>query len=167
MVIGHVSGIPKFFRGFIYLFHMAVFFMASGYFYSSEYAKNIQSLGNYVCKRVRGLWVPYVVCNTIFALCNNFFLRIHIYDSNAIEYWTFGYTLKVILKGFIFHGGTQLGGSTWFLRTLFEIAVGYVCIDFFERVFGEKAGIAAISDFRHFLTIGLVSFRYKSDALWI
>ena len=47
MVGGH-SGFP--YRNWIYLFHMALFFMASGYMWNEAHAVNIKSLRRYVKK---------------------------------------------------------------------------------------------------------------------
>jgi len=37
--------------------------------------------------------------------------------------------LKNILKGALFGGGTQMGGATWFLKTLFFVSVAYCIAD--------------------------------------
>lgn len=44
MVLGHI-GISDDITRFIYLFHMAVFFMASGYCYSEKYSQSVRDCG--------------------------------------------------------------------------------------------------------------------------
>ena len=52
-----VLGYTKFAgTGFIYLFHMAVFFMASGYFYKDKYSDSVKSVGSALFKRVKTLY---------------------------------------------------------------------------------------------------------------
>ena len=145
VVLGHTR-----FAGtsYIYLFHMAVFFMASGYFYKERYSDSLKDLGKAVIKRIRGLWVPVVIWNTVFTLLNNVFIRCNIYTSekNVEDYLDESLVsihsvmsvkdmLKNIVKGIFFAGHTELGGAFWFLRVLFYISVSYLCIDFILKRF--------------------------------
>ncbi len=59
MVIGHAE--PNIWVSkFIYLWHMAVFFMASGYFFNAEKLTDYRSFYQYVFKRFYKLWGTYV-----------------------------------------------------------------------------------------------------------
>ena len=167
MVLGHAR-----FPGteFVYMFHMAVFFMASGYFIKEKHADSITSVKNTIIKRIKGLWLPFVVWNTIFTLCHNFFIMSNIYtsDTGVTAYLdpslvSISKTLSVkemavnIFKGLFMAGHTELGGAFWFLRVLFYISVAYVIIDFClkkilknqTRVIIAQGIISAV-----FLTIG-------------
>lgn len=73
MVAGH-SGFAG--TDFIYLFHMALFFMLSGYFFRP--ARDLPGLGHFCLRRVVTLWLPFVAANTVFTVCNNLFLKLHI-----------------------------------------------------------------------------------------
>ena len=72
MVIGHSGFIYK---DYIYLFHMAVFFMISGYLYSPKYSKNLSSVCDLVKKRIKSLWLPCFLYTSVFILLNNFFIK--------------------------------------------------------------------------------------------
>ena len=128
---------------FISLFHVAVFFIASGFFFMESYSKDGKSLLSFVKKKFITLWLVYVVWMAIFTLLHNFFIAIHVYtnDPRLLEYVpdTLA-TLKEpmslaemgvnILKSLIFHGGTEMGSAFWFIETLMELAVVYSVINF-------------------------------------
>lgn len=145
MVIGHVET-PA--QNFIYLFHMAVFFIAAGYFYKSKVSENVQSVSRYVVRKIKGLWVPYALWTAIFSLLRNFFIDINVYTNNpqvletvnskfafVTEYWTWKDILINIIKGCILPGNVQMGGALWFLATLLQISIAYCVIEFILRKF--------------------------------
>lgn len=55
MVGGH-CGMP--FTHFIYLFHMAIFFMASGYCFNASNSETMQDVLSFVKRKFKGLWFP-------------------------------------------------------------------------------------------------------------
>lgn len=155
VVLGHTK-----FSGtnFIYLFHMAVFFMASGYFYSMQYSENIKDTGKFLIRRVKGLWVPFVVWNTVFTLLTNVFIKLNIYTSDVSignyinrdfvsihKAMSITEMVKNIIKGFFMAGHTEMGGAFWFLRVLFYISAAYVCADFVLRKIFKKEKYVVIS----------------------
>ena len=56
MVIGHAD-CPGWLSAFLYEFHMPVFFVTAGYFFSVRY---LSDEATFVKKRLRGLYVPFV-----------------------------------------------------------------------------------------------------------
>lgn len=151
MVAGH-CGAP--FTEFIYLFHMAVFFMASGYCYREENSDSIRALIEFIKRKVKTLWFPYVFWTMIYSIFHNFFIRINIYTDNKrlleyvsskhiviTSYWTNSQVIKNILKSLLFGGGTELGGALWFLGTLMEITVLYSIIYYLIKKFSNIKNI--------------------------
>ncbi|EFB77335.1 acyltransferase [Subdoligranulum variabile DSM 15176] len=138
MVVGH-SGFPG--SGFIYLFHMALFFMLSGYFF--RLGEGVAGLRHFCVRRLLTLWLPFVAANTVFTLCNNLFLRLNILTSDPRildlpgNQLTDPVTLKDIvgrtLHWCVFDGGTQLGGALWFVQALFQISLLYALVEFLLR----------------------------------
>ena len=63
MVGGH-CGMP--FTHFIYLFHMAIFFMASGYCFNASNSETMQDVLSFVKRKFKGLWFPYVLWTAVF-----------------------------------------------------------------------------------------------------
>ena len=131
MVLGH-SGFPG--TDYIYLFHMALFFMLSGWFFSLR-----GGLVHFVRRKLVTLWLPFVAANTVFTVCNNLFLRLNILtaDARIAEIPGNSVTAPVSIKDIIgrtvhwcvFDGGTQLGGAMWFIQALFQISLLYAVIE--------------------------------------
>lgn len=63
MVLGH-AGFPG--SGFIYLFHMALFFMLSGWFFSPHTGESAHRLARFAKRKVVTLWLPFVAANTVY-----------------------------------------------------------------------------------------------------
>ena len=131
MVLGH-SGFPA--TDYIYLFHMALFFMLSGWFFSLR-----GGLVHFVRRKLVTLWLPFVAANTVFTVCNNLFLRLNILtdDARIAEIPGNSVTAPASIKDIlgrtvhwcVFDGGTQLGGAMWFIQALFQISLLYAVIE--------------------------------------
>lgn len=78
MVVGH-SGCPITFCRFIYLFHMPLFFICSGYFFKD--ISDRPSLYSFYKKRIKGLFWPYLKWSLLFLLLHNTFRHLHITES--------------------------------------------------------------------------------------
>jgi len=137
VLLGH-SNSP--FKDFYVMFHVPIFFIIAGYFIKEKSWENLSEFWNFVKKKVRSLWLPYVFFNIIFLLLNNFFIEHNLYTTSEIFLEgdignNFGLAREYsILKIFekmicvlLFSAGTQLGGATWFLRALFWVSIFY-CI---------------------------------------
>lgn len=74
MVLGHAcsDNIPGFplLMPFIVMFHMPIFFIASGYCFKEKY---LSSPGKYLYNKVKGIWWPYVKWGLLFLLLHNVF----------------------------------------------------------------------------------------------
>ena len=134
VVYGHTW---PFCREFIYLFHMAVFMIASGLCFSFTEKTRVGVL-KYVLKKVKTLYIPFVVANIAFLLLTDVFVKIGFYTDNplfldetimwpvnqGLQYQlTVNVMLRAILKVFLFVGPTQMGTATWFLTVLFNVQV--------------------------------------------
>lgn len=150
MVIGHTET-PA--QNFIYLFHMAVFFMASGYLYRESASDSPVSVKEYILRKMKGLWFPYALWTAIFSVLRNTFIDLNIYTANPMilsevdhpyavltPYWTVKEVIVNIIKGCILPGNVQVGGALWFMATLLQIVVLYVVIDFvLKQVLPKKS----------------------------
>ncbi|MBQ4641753.1 MAG: acyltransferase family protein [Oscillospiraceae bacterium] len=129
MVIGHTGSIA---HDFIYMFHMALFFMLSGYLWSDKKAADFPAAKKFVLSRLKGLLIPYAVCNGTFTLLNNLLVKLHI-NPESSRLLTPMETAVNLAKNMLFAGDTTMGGATWFFRTLFfvsmaHLAVRYICL---------------------------------------
>lgn len=122
MVLGH-SGSPQLLVQFIYMFHMPLFFFASGYCFKEAY---LDRPGNYVWRRVRGIYWPYLKWSILFLLLHNLFFHLDLY-SNAYGYKgnvSHLYSLEDIADKawhivIQMNGQEDLLGGYWFLNALF------------------------------------------------
>lgn len=145
VVIGHAYA-P--FLNFISLFHMAVFFIVSGYCWNSNKVQNFKDLKEYFKRKIKTLYIPFVLFNGICVILNNFFIKINFYTSNTdLLLWkndptivskfletktTLGIieTIKALIKVLTFSGETQFGGATWFFRTLFIVTIFHAIFEY-------------------------------------
>ena len=115
MVLGH-CGFPG--THFIYLFHMPIFFIASGYLFSDNRVTTIKGIASYFKRKLTSLWLPYVKWNVLFIFLNNIFVESHLYPGNCL---TINEMVIGILKVFCFKGGSLFASAFWFVRTLFFV----------------------------------------------
>lgn len=124
MVLGH-SGFV--FTNWIYQFHMAMFFIIAGYCFKDEYIKDKIGLLKLLKNRLKSLYLPCLLFNSMIVLFHNFFLKIHFIDG-------FIYNGKEIIfrlfKCLLFSGGENLSGAMWFLRTMFFSTILFAVINF-------------------------------------
>lgn len=80
VVIGHTF--PPF-REYIYLFHIAVFLMASGYCWNSYRVSDFRKYKQFFCGKIKSLYLPYVICNGLFLILRNLFIDLNIYTDNS------------------------------------------------------------------------------------
>lgn len=135
VVLGH-SSIP-FFPNFIVLFHMPVFFMISGFLFNPNNSSSFKSSLYYVKKKIKSLWFPFLLWNSIFILLNNFFILTNIYTTNpsitpfAQDYLSLSEIIAGIIKSSLFAEDTLLGGTFWFLKLLFIVSILYNTVEYF------------------------------------
>ncbi len=131
------------FSNYFLLFHMAIFFIASGYLFKPESVATKDGLIKYTKRKILHLWLPYFVFTSLFVLLNNFFIKINFYTTNpefltraAGRYVNLGqvYSIKDIainlVKAVFMRTSTEIGGALWFFQALFYLTVGYGIIEF-------------------------------------
>lgn len=122
MVIGH-SGCPGWMFYFIYLFHMPLFFFLSGYCFKDQYVNNKKT---FILKRIKTLYMPFVLYNILFILLHNLLFRIHIHATAYSWSDYINFIPKVLAMGF-----TEVNlGPYWFLRYLFLASILFLLIMF-------------------------------------
>lgn len=136
MVIGH-SGCPKLMFNVIYLFHMPLFFFCSGIFYREMLS--IESVGTFLKKKAKRLYVPFVKWSVFFLLLHNLLLAIGVYNTHyGYEGGSFFYSVSEMLKRlgmilFTMTGYEELLGGFWFIRSLFISCLLIALISFILR----------------------------------
>lgn len=139
VVLGHAQ-FP--FKQYIILFHVGVFFMASGYCYNERYSKNIKGIFELFIKRMKTLYLLFVICNVIYLVLENIFIRFHLYadahiyatkqiESGLISlkhYMSIKEMAVTIIKIVLLQEGTTMGGALWFLKELYIITLLFAII---------------------------------------
>ena len=133
MVIGHAEA-PELVTNFIYTFHMPLFFIAAGYFFSRKY---LSDPWTFVHKRLKGLYVPFVKWSLVFLLLHNLFFFFGILNEQYGN-WTGGtthpYTWKIFLMRlcqiFTSMSGYDefMAGAFWFFRGLLVASVVFLIL---------------------------------------
>ena len=107
-------------RNFIYLFHLAIFYFASGYLYKEKYASDFKT---FILKRIKSLYIPYVVYGCAFLFLHNIFCSIGLYSPNTVyASGELGQHLFSLIK---FNYFEALSGVFWFFKSLFVVSVGF------------------------------------------
>lgn len=121
MVVGH-SGAPLWIHDSIYSFHMPLFFIASGYFFSESSLDNKRL---FTLKKINGLYIPYLLWSIIFLLLHNVFFSIGLLNDSygyegSVEKWYHSRDFVSHFLNITFRmiGYDNLIGTFWFLRSL-------------------------------------------------
>ncbi|MBE6837413.1 MAG: hypothetical protein E7509_05435 [Ruminococcus sp.] len=160
MVGGH-CGMP--FTHFIYLFHMPLFFLMSGYLWKDPKEYSFSSSFDFLKRKLKGLLLPYFLTNAVFTLFNNVFINVGIYDE-SISVLSFAEVIADIIKSACFLSTTKLGAATWFYRVLFFVVLcQYIMCNIkrdrkFKRVISISFLIVVI--------IGMTIIQFKATLLY-
>lgn len=115
IVMGHSLSNESKLKTFIYLFHVPLFFLISGYFIKKE---SFSDLKKFFIKKIKGLYLPFLKYSLIFVILNDIFVDLHIsvkylMKDNIIEF------IKALIDCFLFRRVDYLLGAFWFLPVLF------------------------------------------------
>ncbi len=133
MVVGH-SGCPTTICRFIYLFHMPLFFICSGYFFKD--ISDWPSLHSFYKKRMKGLYLPYLKWSLLFLLLHNTFRHLHITES--VIYQKEDY-VRQLIKMIFMTDYELLIRPFWFIKELFFASLIVATISFLNsRLFDKK-----------------------------
>ena len=121
VVLGHAIVAKSLPHNFIYLYHLTLFYFASGYFYKDKYIGNLKL---YIWKRIKTLYFPFVKYGLLFLLLHNFFSMLGLYKDHL----TVREMLKEGLSILEFFGFEPLLGVFWFLKSLFVVNIVFASI---------------------------------------
>lgn len=118
MVVGH-SGCPEYLHNVIYCFHMVLFYFLSGYFFRDN--KVVESGKNFMFRKFKGLYWPYIKWSIVFILLHNLFFEIG-FNESALSQQEMWINVKRSIRGM--WQGEHFLGAYWFLMSLFwEIVI--------------------------------------------
>ena len=96
VVLGHLGIATR----FVYFYHLPVFFFISGLFLNAEK----YSFKDFLLKKIKSLYVPYVIISLLFAI---------IFDFQNMK------NIKYVLRIFLFDSKAPFTGTFWFISCLF------------------------------------------------
>lgn len=173
MVICH-AGVTKEICTLISMFHMPLFFFASGYCFKE---KHLASGKTFLWNRIKGLYFPFIKWGLIILMLHNVLLYIGIYSEesgyNNYPYVWSDYTNRA-LNVIKFKYSEQLLGGYWFLAALFFgsiiswIMLKVFCNAFICALLAAVAGVVVGWLFDHHLhTFGLQEKWFAASFLFL
>lgn len=99
----------------IYAFHMPLFFIMSGYCFKEKYLEDAKL---FTIRKLKGIYLPFVLYAMVYLLLHNFFVRHHIYaESLGIYDWKriLWDTSRITTR---MSQSEQLIGLYWFIKEL-------------------------------------------------
>ena len=133
MVIAHAEA-PAWLCKFIFEFHMPLFFITAGYFFSLKY---LNDEATFVKKRIKGLYIPFVKWSVFFLIIHNLMFEIGILNEmygNETGGVTHPYTWHQMQQNLWTIVSSMAGydaflcGAFWFFRGLFVASILYLII---------------------------------------
>lgn len=151
MVVGHAEA-PELVTNVIYTFHMPLFFITAGYFFSQS---NAEHPWEFCGRRFRGLYIPFLKWSLVFLLLHNLWFHLGILNETYGN-WTGGVThpygprefaSRLLMIVTSMSGYDEfMAGAFWFFRGLLVASilfmVVYRLIDIHTRLKGTRAAVA-------------------------
>lgn len=133
MVMGHAEP-PTLISNFIYIFHMPLFFITAGYFFSRKY---LDDPWTFCAKRFRGLYIPFLKWSLFFLLLHNLWFHIGLLNETYGN-WTGGVTHPYSANEFFrrlamivtsMSGYDEfMAGAFWFFRGLLVASILFLVL---------------------------------------
>lgn len=133
MVVAHAEA-PGWLCEFIFEFHMPLFFITAGYFFSTKY---LTDEATFVKKRIKGLYWPFVKWSVFFLILHNWMFDIGILNEvygneqgGVLHPWSAHqiqqnlWTIVTAMSGY----DAFLCGAFWFFRGLFVASILYLIL---------------------------------------
>lgn len=143
VVISHAAILTPL-ETFTYYFNTAVFFFVAGYFFDDG---QTAAPGRFIGRKLRRLYLPYVILGTLFVLLHNRFLEWHLiaYDFSAREAilpYDTPELLRTLGRVFLFLHHEQMQAPFWFLQGLFLGLMLFFCITLATRKLAPTPTVA-------------------------
>ena len=153
MVAGH-SGSPAIINRFLYLFHMPLFFVCSGYFFKD--IRDTNALTKYYKRKTQGLYFPYLKWSLFFLLFHNIFVL-----SNIIHDYTYDFNdyAKQLFNTCLMTDYEILIRPFWFIKELLLSSILIATISLLRNRFITKITNEILAVVFLLLT---VIFKYQS-----
>ena len=146
MVMGHAEP-PSLISNFIYIFHMPLFFITAGYFFSRKY---LDDPWIFCVKRFKGLYIPFLKWSLFFLILHNLWFDIGLLNEQFGN-WTGGVTHPYSVRDF-FHrlmliltsmsGYDEfMAGAFWFFRGLLVASIMFLIL---YKIIDSRTGLSPV-----------------------
>lgn len=146
MVIGHAEA-PDLLTRIIYVFHMPLFFITAGYFFTAQTATDPW---RFTAKRFKGLYLPFLKWSILFLLLHNLWFQFDILNETYGN-WTGGVTHPYswnTIGSRLIHIFTDMSGydefmagAFWFFRGLLVASILFLVL---YRLFAAKERLSHV-----------------------
>ena len=118
---------------FVILFFLQMFIFISGYFYNDKYTQNPIL---FLKKRIKSLYLPFIIYCSLFLLLNNFFVDIKLYKpdvflTNEMMWDQFLSILKLRPR-------QQMAGAMWFVSALLITSTIFCLLSYLLKFISKK-----------------------------
>lgn len=166
MVIGHAEA-PEMVCNFLYTFHMPLFFITAGYFFSRKY---LSDPWTFCQKRFKGLYIPFLKWAIIYLVLHNIWFHFGILNESYGN-WTGGVThpytwsdvaSRLVKIVFGMSGYDEfMAGAFWFFRGLLIASIMFLILyrllENSTRLNGTGAVLTIMA-----IAVGFNAFRFAS-----
>ncbi len=150
MVAGHAEP-PTLISNFIYIFHMPLFFITAGYFFSR---KHLDAPWEFCARRFKSLYVPFLKWSVLFLVLHNLWFEIGLLNEQFGN-WTGGVTHPYTWRQFfqrLFMIVTSMSGydefmagAFWFFRGLLVASIMFLVLNrLFERLIDKHTDLSPV-----------------------
>ena len=157
MVMGHAEP-PTLISNFIYIFHMPLFFITAGYFFSRKY---LDDPWTFCVKRFKGLYIPFLKWSLLFLVLHNLWFKIGLLNEQFGN-WTGGVThpygtrefFQRLMLIFTSISGYDefMAGAFWFFRGLLIASIMFLIL---YKLIDSKTKLSPIAGVIAVCTIAL------------
>lgn len=157
MVLGHAEP-PTLISNFIYIFHMPLFFITAGYFFSRKY---LDDPWTFCVKRFKGLYIPFLKWSLFFLILHNLWFKIGLLNEQFGN-WTGGVThpygtrefFQRLMLIFTSMSGYDefMAGAFWFFRGLLIASIMFLIL---YKLIDSKTKLSPIAGVIAVCTIAL------------
>lgn len=155
MVIGH-AGCPQPIHDFIYLFHMPLFFIITGFLFKTKY---LETPYTFLRRKISTLYKPFLIFNLIalnIAFIKEYIIR-DIFDFNLY--------INRFIKIICFTRQYEIFDATWFLKSLFISNIVVFILLYIQKKRGLSIRFPIIISIL-FLIIGYLIYTYKGIIIY-
>ena len=141
---------------------MPLFFFISGYLFNDH---GIDELPKFVVRKIKRLYLPFVICNIIALPFHNWLCEIGVYSIDGL-FTNVKDTLKYIFKIFLCIKMEDIVAPLWFLPILMTVTIIYYLIRLFVRRFKKTELMTLMILLLGYIASFILIYIGRTSGLW-